>query len=51
MVIAISANIKHWHGAKNDSWFSHIDVKVLGEDTSTEWCEEISDEEYNKLDK
>ena len=22
----IPANVKHWHGAKKDSWFSHIDV-------------------------
>ena len=23
MVITIPANVKHWHGAKKDSWFSH----------------------------
>ena len=26
MVITIPANVKHWHGAKADSWFSHIAV-------------------------
>lgn len=40
---------KHWHGAKKDSWFSHIAVEVPGENTSNEWCEEVSDEEYNNL--
>ena len=49
MVITIPANVKHWHGAKKDSWFSHIAVEVPGEDTSTKWCEPVSDEEYNKL--
>lgn len=48
-VITIPANVKHWHGAKANSWFSHIAVEVSGEDTKTEWCEEVRDEEYNKL--
>ena len=48
-VITIPANVKHWHGAKKDSWFSHIAVEVPGEDTSNEWCEIVTDEEYNKL--
>lgn len=49
MVIVIPANVKHWHGAKKDSWFSHIAIEVPGEDTSNEWCEAVSDEEYDKL--
>ena len=32
------------------TWFSHIAIEVPGEDTSNEWLEEVSDEEYNKLD-
>lgn len=49
MVITIPANIKHWHGAKKDSYFSHIAIEVPGENTSNEWCEPVSDEEYDKL--
>lgn len=49
MVITIHANIKHWHGAKKDSWFSHIAIEVPGKETSNEWCEAVTDEEYNKL--
>ena len=49
MVVTIPANVKHWHGAKKDSWFSHISIEVPGEETSNEWCEAFSDEEYNKL--
>ena len=48
-IIVIPANIKHWHGAKKDSWFSHIAIEVPGENTSNEWCEPVSDEEYCKL--
>lgn len=49
MVITIPANVKHWHGAKKDSWFSHIAVEVPGEDTTNEWCEPVSNDEYDKL--
>ena len=49
MVITIPANVKHWHGAKKDSWFSHIAVEVPGVDTSNEWCEPVTDEQYDKL--
>lgn len=48
-VIVIPANVKHWHGAKKDSWFSHIAVEVPGENASNEWCEEVTDAEYDKL--
>ncbi len=50
-VITIPPEVKHWHGAKKDSWLSHIAVEVPGEKTSNEWCEEVSDEEYNKLEE
>ena len=48
-VITIPANVKHWHGAKADSWFSHIAVEVPGENTSNEWLEEVDDEHYKNL--
>ena len=49
MVVAIPANVKHWHGAKADSWFSHIAFEIPGENGSTEWCEPVTDEVYNAL--
>ena len=47
--INIPAEVKHWHGAAADSWFSHLAVEVPGEETSNERCEPVSDEEYGKL--
>ena len=38
MVITIPPEVKHWHGAKGDSWFSHIAMEVPGENASNEWC-------------
>ncbi len=49
MVITIPAGVKHWHGAKADSWFSHISVEVPGEETGNEWLEAVDDEDYSKL--
>ena len=49
MAVTIPANVKHWHGAKAGSWFSHIAVEVPGSDCSNEWCEPVSDEWYNAL--
>ena len=42
--INIPAEVKHWHGAAPDSWFSHLAVEVPGEETSNEWCESVTDE-------
>ncbi|HJC23173.1 MAG TPA: carboxymuconolactone decarboxylase family protein [Candidatus Eisenbergiella merdavium] len=47
--VEIPAGIKHWHGAAKDSWFSHLAVELPGENTSNEWLEPVSDEEYDKL--
>ncbi|MDO5294426.1 MAG: carboxymuconolactone decarboxylase family protein [bacterium] len=48
-VITIPAGVKHWHGAKKDSWFSHLAVECPGEETSNEWLEKVEDEAYNAL--
>ena len=48
-VINIPANVKHWHGAAKNSWFSHLAFEIPGEETSAEWCEPVTDEEYAVL--
>lgn len=42
-VINIPANVKHWHGAAEDSWFSHLAIEIQGEEASTEWLEAVID--------
>lgn len=37
--INIPVGIKHWHGAAEDSWFSHLAIEVPGVETATEWLE------------
>lgn len=48
-VVNIPPEVKHWHGAAPDSWFSHLAIEVPGEETSNEWLEPVEDKDYNKL--
>ena len=48
-VVNIPAGLKHWHGAKADSWFSHVAIAVPGENTSNEWLDPVEDDYYNAL--
>lgn len=50
MTITIPPEVKHWHGVKKDSWFSHIAVEVPGTETSNEWLEPVDDETYFGLE-
>lgn len=48
--VMIPAEVKHWHGATADSWFSHVAVMIPSLTTSNEWCEPVSDEEHAALE-
>ena len=48
-VVNIPPEVKHWHGAALDSWFSHLAVEVPGEETGNEWLEAVDDDTYLKL--
>ena len=45
-IVEIPAGVKHWHGAKKHSWFSHLAFEIPGTETSNEWCEPVTDDEY-----
>ena len=49
-VIAIPAEVKHWHGAQKDSWFQHLTYhKDVQDGASNEWLEPVDDDTYNAL--
>ncbi len=49
-IVAIPAEVKHWHGAARDSWFQHLTYhKDVQEGASNEWLEAVTDEIYDKL--
>lgn len=48
-VVNIPAGVKHWHGAAQDSWFSHLALEVPAVGGRNEWCEPVADSEYSKL--
>ena len=49
-VVYIPAGVKHWHGAAENSCFSHIAVECPGVNTSNEWLEPVTDEQYGSLE-
>ena len=49
-VVNIAPEVKHWHGAAADSWFSHLAVEIPAENSSNEWLEPVDDEQYKKLE-
>ncbi len=48
-VVNIPAEVKHWHGAAPDNWFSHLAIEIDGVNTSNEWLEPVDSTEYGKL--
>jgi quercetin dioxygenase-like cupin family protein len=48
-VVRVPAGTKHWHGAKADSWFSHVAFITPGEGVRNEWLEPVADEAYAAL--
>ena len=50
-VINIPPEVKHWHGAAKDSWFAHLAIEIQGDNASTQWCEAVSDEDYESIQK
>ncbi len=48
-VVHIMPGVKHWHGAAPDSWFQHLAIEVPGENCRNEWCEPVSEEDYEAL--
>lgn len=49
-VVNIPTEVKHWHGAARDSWFSHIVPMVMDPDAGVTWLEPVSDEDYDALE-
>lgn len=48
-VVNIPPEVKHWHGASPNSWFSHLAIEVPAQNSSNEWLEPVKPEDYNKL--
>ena len=48
-VVRIPANVRHWHGAAKDSWFSHLSIETNCHAGPVEWMEPVSDKDYDEL--
>lgn len=49
-VVMVEPGVKHWHGAAADSWFAHIAITTNPENSTTNWMEPVTDEEYNLVE-
>ena len=49
-VVHIPPEVKHWHGATKDGWFSHLAVEIPAEDAVNEWLEAVTDDAYHTLE-
>lgn len=48
-VVTIAPEVKHWHGAVSDCWFSHLAIEVPAQGAYNEWLEKVNDAYYNAL--
>lgn len=48
-VVKINPDVKHWHGAKSDSWLAHIAIITNPQKGDAVWMEPVTDKEYNNL--
>ena len=48
-VVYIPAEVKHWHGASKDAWFTHLAIEIPADYATNERCEPVDDETYNML--
>lgn len=48
-VVYIAPEVKHWHGAAADEWFTHIAIEIPTQDGSNEWLEPVDDAQYSSL--
>lgn len=47
-VVWIPARTRHWHGAAADSPLSHVAISTPLDDSTVEWMELVTDEQYGK---
>ena len=50
-IVEIPVNVKHWHGAAADSYFTHIALTGDAGKVKNEWFEEVNDEQYKKANQ
>ncbi|WP_319579666.1 cupin domain-containing protein [uncultured Methanospirillum sp.] len=48
-VISIHPDVKHWHGATPDSWFTHLAISTNPQKGEAQWLEPVPDDEYHNV--
>lgn len=50
-IVVIQPNVKHWHGAAANGWFTHISISADGISGTTAWLETVTDQEYKLINQ
>ena len=50
-VVKIPPNVKHWHGASQNSWFVHVGISTNPKLGDAKWFGPVTDEEYKGANK
>lgn len=45
--VTIPPGVKHWHGATENSWFSHLAIELPGDNSRTTWLESVDSPRKN----
>lgn len=51
IAVYIAPEVKPWHGAAADEWFTHVAIEIPAEGASNEWLEPVNDAQYSQLDQ
>ena len=46
ILVVVAGEVKHWHGATQDSWMQHLSVTPIIEGSSNEWLEPVDDKAF-----
>ena len=49
IVCTIAGQTVYWNGNRETIRKTYLAIEMPGEDSSNEWCEPVTDEEYNAL--
>ncbi len=50
-VVLIEPDVKHWHGAGPNGWFSHIAISTNPSNAMSDFLEDVTEEQYQSMQK
>jgi len=48
-VVSIPPGVRHWHGATQERWFTHVAIEIPSPDARNEWLDPVDEATYQGL--